>query len=280
MADPDAPSARPRARPLPRLLRLASRRRAQHAPRRARRAMPRAPRRHGRPRARWRDFDCPSYNADVQDSEGFPEGADRLRELIQTTDAFVISSPEYNASMPGVLKNALDWVSRFKPQPFNEKHGLLMSASPSMVGGNRGLWALRMPFEHLGARIYPDMFSLAQSHQAFDGDGRIANDAASGTLRCHPRRLHGPRRGRQALPVRQDRLGRVPRRAPGPRPRSGRVDGGRRLPRPQPHRRLRRPLPRPRDAAAGRRSGSSPTPSPRTSSTGASAPRSRRRGCR
>ncbi len=122
------------------------------------------------------DFDCPSYNADVQDSEGFPEGADRLRELIQTTDAFVISSPEYNASMPGVLKNAVDWVSRFKPQPFNEKHGLLMSASPSMVGGNRGLWTLRMPFEHLGARIYPDMFSLAQSHQAFDGDGRIAND--------------------------------------------------------------------------------------------------------
>ncbi len=121
------------------------------------------------------DFDCPSYNADVQDSDGFPEGADRLRELIQTTDAFVISSPEYNASMPGVLKNALDWVSRFKPQPFNEKHGLLMSASPSMVGGNRGLWTLRVPFEHLGARIYPDMFSLAQSHQAFDGDGRIAS---------------------------------------------------------------------------------------------------------
>ena len=66
-------------------------------------------------------------------------------------------------------------MSRFSPQPFNEKHGLLLSASPSMVGGNRGLWALRVPFEHLGARIYPDMFSLAQAHQAFDDDGRIAN---------------------------------------------------------------------------------------------------------
>ena len=121
------------------------------------------------------DFDTPSYDADVQDSEGFPPGADRLRECIVTNDAFVISSPEYNASMPGLLKNTIDWVSRFSPQPFNEKHGLLVSASPSMVGGNRGLWALRVPFEHLGARIYPDMFSLAQSHQAFDGDGRIAN---------------------------------------------------------------------------------------------------------
>src|SRR4030095_1916935 len=46
---------------------------------------------------------------------------------------------------------------------------------PSMVGGNRGLWTLRMPLEHLGARVFPDMFSLAQAHQAFDGDGRIAN---------------------------------------------------------------------------------------------------------
>lgn len=120
-------------------------------------------------------LDTPSYDADVQHGDGFPPGADRFRECIQTNDAFVISSPEYNASMPGLLKNTLDWVSRFSPQPFNEKHGLLLSASPSMVGGNRGLWALRVPFEHLGARIYPDMFSLARAHQAFDEDGEIAD---------------------------------------------------------------------------------------------------------
>jgi chromate reductase, NAD(P)H dehydrogenase (quinone) len=120
-------------------------------------------------------FDTPSYNADVQNQDGFPPGADKFRECIQTNDAFVISSPEYNASMPGVLKNSIDWVSRFSPQPFNEKHGLLLSASPSMAGGNRGLWALRVPFEHLGARVYPDMFSLAQAHQAFDAKGQVAN---------------------------------------------------------------------------------------------------------
>jgi chromate reductase, NAD(P)H dehydrogenase (quinone) len=120
------------------------------------------------------DFDTPTYNADVQDAEGFPAGADQLRECIQTNDAFVISSPEYNASMPGGLKNSIDWVSRFSPQPFNEKHGLLLSASPSMVGGNRGLWALRVPLEHLGVRVYPDMFSLAQAHQALGSDDRLA----------------------------------------------------------------------------------------------------------
>jgi chromate reductase len=125
--------------------------------------------------ASMRDFDSPSYNHDVQDAEGFPAGAEEFRRRLEDNDAFVVASPEYNASMPGLLKNAIDWVSRYSPQPFNERHGLLLSASPSMVGGNRGLWALRVPFEHLGARIYPDMFSLAQAHNAFDVDARIAD---------------------------------------------------------------------------------------------------------
>ncbi len=126
-------------------------------------------------RAHMADFDCPSYDQDVEREEGIPAGAARFRERLLAADGFVIASPEYNASMPGVLKNVIDWVSRYRPQPFNKKQGLLMSASPSMSGGNRGLWALRIPFEHLGARVYPDMFSLAQAHQAFDDAGHIAN---------------------------------------------------------------------------------------------------------
>jgi len=123
------------------------------------------------------EFDAPSFNADIQSAVGLPVGALELQRRLAVSDAFVICSPEYNASMPGVLKNVVDWVSRYQPQPFNEKHGLVMSASPSMVGGNRGLWALRVPFEHLGARIYPDMFSLAQAHLAFDDSGAIADQA-------------------------------------------------------------------------------------------------------
>jgi chromate reductase, NAD(P)H dehydrogenase (quinone) len=76
--------------------------------------------------------------------------------------------------MTGALKNLIDWVSRFVPQPFNARQCLLMSASPSMAGGNRGLWALRVPLEHLGARVYPEMFSLAQANSAFGPDGRLA----------------------------------------------------------------------------------------------------------
>ncbi|HEV2750174.1 MAG TPA: NAD(P)H-dependent oxidoreductase [Gemmatimonadales bacterium] len=121
------------------------------------------------------DFDGPSYNQDVQHARGLPPGPDTFRRRLEANDAFVIASPEYNGSMPGLLKNAIDWVSRHRPQPFNERHGLLLSASPSMLGGNRGLWTLRVPLEHLGARVFPDMFSLAQAHQAFAPEGEIAD---------------------------------------------------------------------------------------------------------
>ena len=121
------------------------------------------------------EFDCPSYNQDVEQQDGLPAGAEQFRKRLLETDAFIISSPEYNASMPGNLKNLIDWVSRFRPQPFNERHALLMSASPSMAGGNRGLWSLRIPLEHLGARVFPDMFSLATAHQAFTLEGTLSN---------------------------------------------------------------------------------------------------------
>ena len=120
-------------------------------------------------------FDCPSYDQDAEDADGIPAGAAKLKECVEANDAIVIASPEYNSAMPGLLKNAIDWVSRFRPQPFNERHILLMSASPSMVGGNRGLWSLRVPLEHLGARVYPDMFSLATAHQMLAPDGTFAN---------------------------------------------------------------------------------------------------------
>lgn len=126
-------------------------------------------------RAAMADFDCPSYDGDVERASGVPPGAQALRDRLVACDAFIIASPEYNASMPGCLKNAIDWVSRIRPQPLNGRQGMLLSASPSMAGGNRGLWALRVPLEHLGARLYPDMFSLAQARDAFDGAGRIAS---------------------------------------------------------------------------------------------------------
>jgi len=126
--------------------------------------------------ASMRDFDVPLYDGDVEVANGIPKGAQDFRSRLQASDAFILSSPEYNGSMPGTIKNLIDWTSRFRPQPFDARHGLLLSASPSLAGGNRGLWALRVPLEHLGSRIFPDMFSLAMAHKAFAGEG-IADPA-------------------------------------------------------------------------------------------------------
>jgi NAD(P)H-dependent FMN reductase len=122
------------------------------------------------------EFDTPSFNQDLEINDFHPKGAEEFRRRLLANDAFIISSPEYNASMPGLIKNSIDWVSRFRPQPFNEKHALLMSASPSMAGGNRALWQLRVPLEHLGANVFPNMFSLAMAHKAFDENGNIADE--------------------------------------------------------------------------------------------------------
>jgi len=133
------------------------------------------------------DFDCPFYDHDIEVEAGLPVGAHRFCEHLKAADALIVASPEYNASMPGAIKNLIDWVSRFRPQPFNGRQALLMSASPSMAGGNRGLWALRVPFEHLGTRVYPDMFSLAQAHQAWEGETlkeTAVHDRLDRTLGC------------------------------------------------------------------------------------------------
>ena len=122
-----------------------------------------------------RDFDCPSYDGDADHADGPPLGAHALCRRIQAADAFIIASPEYNASMPGALKNAVDWASRFRPQPFNGKQALLLSASPSMVGGNRGLWSLRIPFEHLGLESTPTCFRWRRRTRPSTPTGRLAD---------------------------------------------------------------------------------------------------------
>lgn len=131
--------------------------------------------------AAFEDFSVPPYDGDVESRSGMPPGAHALKLSLEACDAFVISSPEYNGSIPGTLKNLIDWTSRFRPQPFARHNALLMSASPSRYGGNRGLWALRVPLEVLGVRVFPEMFSLAGADEAFDEHG-IADSALSARL--------------------------------------------------------------------------------------------------
>lgn len=123
--------------------------------------------------ADFNEFEMPIYNGDVEESSGVPSGGKELAKRIQQVDAMIIAVPEYNGSIPGSLKNAIDWISRVKPNPIAGKHLLLVGASPGALGAVRGLWHSRVPFEALGVHVYPEMFGLSQAHDSFDETGAL-----------------------------------------------------------------------------------------------------------
>jgi chromate reductase len=113
----------------------------------------------------------PLYNADVQDASGFPADVEALAAAIRAADGVLFVTPEYNWSMPGVLKNAIDWLSRMKEQPFKEKPVAIQSASQGPLGGARMQYHWRMSMTFVGAFIFgtPEVFvGLAQTK--FDKD--------------------------------------------------------------------------------------------------------------
>lgn len=125
--------------------------------------------------ADFHDFDMPLYDGDLEGAEGLPKGAIALRDRITAADGLVIVTPEYNHSIPGTLKNAIDWISRARPVPLKSRPVLLLSASTGLGGGSRGAWALRVPLEYLGAFLFPDQFELAKAGDAFDAAGRFVD---------------------------------------------------------------------------------------------------------
>jgi len=132
--------------------------------------------------ADFHEFDMPLYDQDVQDSAGIPEPCLELCRRIELADALMISTPEYNFSFPGTLKNAIDWVSRVKPMPLKGQVCYLLAASPSLVGGLRCLWHLRQPLEGLGTFVLPTMYSLPQADKAFGEDGQLVDPKRAETL--------------------------------------------------------------------------------------------------
>lgn len=114
------------------------------------------------------EFTIPFFDQRIKDTTGIPTDVEQFSQRLETADGFIIASPEYNHSFPAALKNLIDWVSLRKPQPFFHRHTLLISASPSVNGGNRGLWSLRVPLESIDTMVFPDMFSLSRADTRFD----------------------------------------------------------------------------------------------------------------
>ena len=102
----------------------------------------------------------PLYDADLQASAGFPGDVTALADAIRAADSVIIISPEYNWTIPGALKNAIDWVSRLNDQPFKDKPVAIQSASGGPLGGARVQYQLRMALTYLNAFVFgtPEVF--------------------------------------------------------------------------------------------------------------------------
>jgi NAD(P)H-dependent FMN reductase len=126
------------------------------------------------------DYPMPFYDADLEAKKGLPAHAKKLRDLISQNDAIMIASPEYNASIPGILKNTLDWTSRdekgqFSSDPYKGKKIAIMSASPGKGGGARALVHLRAVLQGVGGDVIKDQVSVSEASKAFDAKGKLVS---------------------------------------------------------------------------------------------------------
>lgn len=128
------------------------------------------------------DYPMPIYDGDLEAAEGPPENARKLKALFEVQHGVFIISPEYNASIPPLLKNALDWVSRIRDRDepplavYKTRVFAIGSASPGAFGGIRGLSVLRQTLElGTGALVLPDQFTVPRADKAFGDNGHLAD---------------------------------------------------------------------------------------------------------
>lgn len=122
----------------------------------------------------------PLFNQDVLDEEGIPAALSELAEAIGSVDGLIIVSPEYNWSIPGALKNALDWISRLNPNPLKDKPVTIFTCSPGLLGGARAHPPIRNVLHALDCRILarPEV-QIAQIRTKLSEDVSIITDAAT-----------------------------------------------------------------------------------------------------
>ena len=122
-----------------------------------------------------RDLPMPLYDGDLETEKGLPENAKKFKAMLLAHDGLLISAPEYNSSISGVLKNAIDWASR-PPNGdtfFSGKVATLMSASPGALGGLRCLVTVRSLLSNMKAIVLPEQIAVPRAHEAFDTDGKL-----------------------------------------------------------------------------------------------------------
>lgn len=117
------------------------------------------------------DYELPLFNQDLEDSDGLPEAAKRLKSLFRNADGFILASPEHNSTYSALLKNTIDWCSRAESDDepplvaFAGKSAVLLSASPGPLGGLRGLFALRELLQNLRVTVHPEILAVRSAHE-------------------------------------------------------------------------------------------------------------------
>jgi chromate reductase, NAD(P)H dehydrogenase (quinone) len=134
-----------------------------------------------------KDYPMPLYDADVEANQGMPIKGKQLRQLMIQSQVILIASPEYNGSLSGVLKNAIDWASRSEEgvssrEAFKGKKFGIMSASPGSGGGSRGLVHLKQIIENIGGTVIDQQVVIPDAYHAFDEQGCIKNPSQKAQL--------------------------------------------------------------------------------------------------
>jgi chromate reductase len=129
--------------------------------------------------------DFPLYNADIQNSTGFPAPVNALADAIRAADGVVFCTPEYNFTIPGGLKNAIDWVSRLQNQPLAGKPIALQSASPGPVGGARVQYDVRKAMAFLDAFVLnkPEIFINNCASKFDEASGELKDETTRGLIK-------------------------------------------------------------------------------------------------
>lgn len=136
-----------------------------------------------------KDYPMPIYDGDLEDESGLPDSAINLKKLFVEHDGFYISSPEYNSSIPPLLKNALDWISRTHEKDekpliaYKGKVAALGAVSPGALGGLRGLVPLRMMLGNIGVFVTPSQTAISGGMSAFNDDGSLKDERQAGMLK-------------------------------------------------------------------------------------------------
>ena len=136
-----------------------------------------------------RDFPLPMFDEDLETAAGKPEPAVKLKALFREHHGLIIASPEYNSSVSGALKNAIDWVSRTDQDDepalsaLSGKTAVLCAASPGALGGLRGLVHLRAILGNIGITVLPAQVAVSGAYQAFREDGTLTDEKLADRVR-------------------------------------------------------------------------------------------------